>query len=650
MTNRRSSARIAKWATWLPLLIAILILWLATGLRFLGLDAQSFWNDEGNSARLSERSLSLIIEGTASDIHPPLYYISLRGWRELLGESEFGLRSFSAFAGILTVAATLALGRLFFTQRDRKAGLRFILIAAFLAAINPTLIYYSQETRMYAILALLAAVSMIFLWRWLNAERSNIWAVAYVFTATAGNYTHYFFPAILVLHNLIVLLWLLRAFGNFAFDPHLLRQKRPLRKTILHWLGMMALIFLLYLPWLPIFLRQAGGRPGVRAPILQFLWASVRWLAFGQTISADALFWPSVAVIGLLLWAWLAARRQVLIPLLGTVVPVLFMFAAGTTLPAFFKFMLAAAPFFVLWLGRSMDNPLPLWRRKYPLLIPLLLFVPLLWGTAVSLDNLYNDPAFTRADYRGMAARIAAEAYPNAGIILNAPNQWEVFTYYHQEGAPVYPLPKGQPDPASLEPQLAQIAADHDRLYALFWGEDQRDPQRVVERWLDANTFKASEEWVGDVRFLVYAVPQQAAKIMDTAVSLPFGPAITLQGYSLQSNQLAPGDIVQLTLFWQTAEALDQRYKIFLHLIDQNGNLVAQHDSEPGGGLSPTTTWPSTETIIDNHGLLLPANLPPGQYTLDMGLYDIANPTARLPIQVDGAVQDNWTIASISID
>jgi uncharacterized membrane protein len=170
----------------LPLLIAILILWLATGLRFLGLDAQSFWNDEGNSARLSERSLSLIIEGTASDIHPPLYYISLRGWRELLGESEFGLRSFSAFAGILTVAATLALGRLFFTQRDRKAGLRFILIAAFLAAINPTLIYYSQETRMYAILALLAAVSMIFLWRWLNAERSNIWAVAYVFTATAG--------------------------------------------------------------------------------------------------------------------------------------------------------------------------------------------------------------------------------------------------------------------------------------------------------------------------------------------------------------------------------------------------------------------------------------------------------------------------------
>jgi predicted membrane-bound mannosyltransferase len=58
--------------SWVKLAV-ILVLLLATGLRFYGLDAQSFWNDEGNSARLSERSIPLIIEGTASDIHPPLY-------------------------------------------------------------------------------------------------------------------------------------------------------------------------------------------------------------------------------------------------------------------------------------------------------------------------------------------------------------------------------------------------------------------------------------------------------------------------------------------------------------------------------------------------------------------------------------------------
>ncbi len=217
---------------WIPLLSTLLILWLATGLRFYHLDTQSFWNDEGNSARLSERSLSLIIEGTASDIHPPLYYILLRGWRELLGDSEFGLRSFSAFAGILTVAATITLGKLVFRRRAGPPyrSTIFILAASLLAALNPALIYYSQETRMYSMLALLTAVSTITLWRWLNADHSGKWAVAYVFTTAAALYTHYFFPAILILQNLIVLFWLFHEFRTRPSDPFDPRSKRSLPK------------------------------------------------------------------------------------------------------------------------------------------------------------------------------------------------------------------------------------------------------------------------------------------------------------------------------------------------------------------------------------------------------------------------------------
>ncbi|MCB0182533.1 MAG: hypothetical protein KDI62_30200, partial [Anaerolineae bacterium] len=81
--------------------LLVLILLLAFGLRVHNLEVQSFWNDEGNSARLSERSIPLIIEGTASDIHPPLYYLLLNQWRKLAGDSEFGLRSLSLFAGLL---------------------------------------------------------------------------------------------------------------------------------------------------------------------------------------------------------------------------------------------------------------------------------------------------------------------------------------------------------------------------------------------------------------------------------------------------------------------------------------------------------------------------------------------------------------------
>ena len=647
----RDNTKVNGKFNWLPVLIVILILWLATGLRFHQLGAQSFWNDEGNSARLSERSLALIVEGTASDIHPPLYYILLRGWRDLLGETEFGLRSFSAFAGILTVAATLALGRLFFHQRagPGQRATRLTLMAAFLAAVSPALVYYSQETRMYSMLALLAIIATIALWRWLNADPGSKWAVTYILAASAGLYTHYFFPAILILHNMIVLIWLLRSFATLVFDPLDLRQKRSVGKTVIQWLVMMAIIVLLYLPWLPIFWRQAGGRPALRAPLSQFLWDSTRWLSFGETIPDSGFFWPTLAAFLLLIWTWLAGRRQALIPLLGTAVPLLFMYAAGTTQPAFYKFMLTAVPFFVLWLGRALDLPRRWQKQKWIWLIPLLLFMPYLWGTAVSLSNLYQNPTFARADYRGIVQRIAAADHPNAGIILNAPNQWEVFTYYHRDGAPVYPLPKGQPDPAILEPQLAEIAARHDRLYALFWGADQRDPHRVVESWLDANSFKATEEWVGDVRFVVYALPEGPASSLDSLVNLSFGDLITLQGYTLNSEQLSPGEIVQLTLFWQTAAPLEQRYKVFLHLLDQDGKLVAQRDSEPGGGLAPTNSWQPAETIVDNHGLYLPSDLRPGAYTLIMGLYDIADPAARLPLQVGGKEQNAWTIGSISV-
>lgn len=642
-----------------PLLLLILLL--ATGLRFYRLDAQSFWNDEGNSARLSERAVPLIIEGTASDIHPPLYYLALRGWRELLGEHEFGLRAFSAFAGVLTVAATFALARLLLPA-PRTGPVPWL--AALLAAVNPALIYYSQETRMYALLALLSVLATLALLRWLATARGRGWAAAYVLLITAGLYTHYFFPTILLLHGVILLLASLRHAATLVFAPLELTGKRPLRRTWLGWLGMLGVAGLLYLPWLPVFVRQAGGRSGARAPFLSFVADSLRWQAFGETVAPDQLVW-AVAAVGVLL---LLARRRSAVPLLGVFIPVLAMFAAGTTAPAFYKFMLTAVPFLTVALALGVGGPWALsvggpwalgageaWRRPsfraaLPAFVAALFLLPILLGTGLSLGNLYTNPAFARADYRAMAARIAADDHPNAAVILNAPNQWEVFTYYHRAGAPVYPLPKGQPDPAVLEPELARIAAAHDRIYALFWGAEQRDPQRVVERWLDANAFKASEEWVGDVRFVVYAVPAAPPTEMETAVDAQFGEAIMLKGAGVQGEALRPGDVLGVTLFWETAAPLETRYKVFLHLLDAQGNLVAQRDSEPGGGSLPTTAWSPGETVVDNHGVLLPADLPPGAYDLVVGLYDAADPAARLPVRRGELTSDTLPLTTITVN
>ncbi len=624
-------------------ILHIAILLLAAFFRFHALDAQSFWNDEGNSARLSERSIPLIIEGTASDIHPPLYYLLLRGWREPLGESEFALRAFSAFAGVLTVAVVMAMGAWL-------AGSRVGLMAGWLTAVSPPLIYYSQETRMYALLALLAVLSTFVLMRWVTAQNGRRWAVAYVLLMAAGLYTHYFFPAVMLVHGVMFGWMWLRQAGRFSFLPPLLAGKRPFRQQLLHWFGMTALSLLLYAPWLPIFLRQAGGRPTVRQPLSTFLVDAGRWLAFGATVSKAEVIIGGWALLLLLVVALWRGGRVVWLWLLAAAVPVLFMWLAGTTDPPFYKFMVTAVPFLWLWAAQGvLPKPAPAAKNGRFAINLLVLFALTLTATGLarSLQNMYTNPAYARADYRGMVQRILAEGHPNAGIILDAPNQWEVFTYYYHDVDRVYPIPRGRPDPEVIDAELTAVTARHERLYAIFWGEAQRDPERLVERWLDDHAFKAVDEWVGDVRFVMYAVLPAFSEEMETAVSATFGGEVRLVGFTLPQSAYLAGDVVPVTLFWQAERPLTNRYKVFLHLIDTNGQLAAQRDSEPGGGLNLTTLWQPGEIIVDKHGLFLPVDLPPGEYTLLLGLYDIADPAARLPL-AEGS--DVWELARIVVE
>ena len=634
----------------MPLLVILLLL-LATGLRFYQLDNQSFWNDEGNSARLSERTLPLIIEGTASDVHPPLYYVLLRGWRELLGENEFGLRSFSAFAGILTVAATIALARFFFSSFRRRPPSVLTLLAGLFAALNPALVYYSQETRMYALLALISSLSTLILLGWLTHDRRWAWALAYTLLTTAGLYTHYFYPTVIVFQGFIILGWLLRKYVTLVFAPLQLTAEPNWPRVPLTWLLTVGISLTLYLPWVPTFLRQTAGRSSERASIPTFLWDSLRWMAFGETITDQELIWVTVIVIFLLFWAIIRQGRHVVTPLLGVVFPLFAMYLAGTTNHAFFKFMIIAIPFFCIWLAGSVGNFATVSSRGWDIVqtVAWIFILPVLGGMLFSLQNLYDDPAYARADYRAMAAEIARAENSNAGIILNAPNQWEVFTYYYQGSAPVYPLPKGQPDPQILEPQLAGIAGNHERLYVLFWGEDQRDPERVVETWLDTNTFKASEKWIGDVRFAIYATAEGLIE-QNPSQEINFDDKISLRSYAIVNDKLAPGDIIQVGLFWSAEDVLEERYKVFLHLVDAAGTIVAQQDGEPVGGMSPTTSWKPGELVIDRHGVFLPETLAPGEYQLLLGLYNVRDPGARLNIQNRPEAQDHIVLDTIIVE
>lgn len=652
--------RMTKRSIWI--LAAILIL--AAALRFYRLDAQSLWNDEGTSARVAERSLSLITAAAIGDIHPPLYYYALHLWRGLVGASELALRSLSAILGVLLVWLTYVLGRQLLDEASA-------LIAALVAMLNPFQIYYSQEARMYMLLAVWAAASTCFLALWLNrgsgrqgVKTSKIGGgqpgvlIGYALTAAAGMYTHYAFAFMLVAHNLSALLWLAK-------------QRAGWRKLAI-WTGTQVAVVALYLPWLGIALARVPEwqSPAPAYRLGSALLDTLRWLAFGRTIPTAPVT-LALGAVGLFLLAALFGRYlqgalrtgdsprstlhtpislfrglSTLLLLTWWLVPVALIFAFGLYKEAYLKFLLVCSPALCLLLARGVTIAWQIVSRKALRVFILLLLALLATFTLQSLYNLYFDPAYARDNYRGIAQRIRQEAQPGDAILLEAPNQWEAFTYYYGDEANVIPLARVRPVTEQAAAQeMSRITASYRRMFVLYWAETEPDPNRYVERWLNANTYKASESWFGTVRLAVYTVPAALADHPDHAIGVTFGDAIRLDGYSLATDSVAPGDTLQLALFWQAQAPIAARYKVFVHVLDAGDRIMAQIDREPGGELVPTTIWQPGQTIADRYGVPIPPDAEPGQHRIAVGLYGFDG--VRLAVQ--GTTQDRVILGEVIV-
>jgi mannosyltransferase len=162
---------------------------LAAALRFATLGVQSYHHDEiVTASRILRDGFWHAMEAVGfSESAPPLYYALAWVWTQLTGTGEFGLRSLSALAGVATVPVAYLLGA---ELRGRRTGLA----AAALVAVNPMLLWYSQEARGYALLTFLSALAALYFVRALDAGQRGgrrdlvLWGV---FSALALA-THYF--------------------------------------------------------------------------------------------------------------------------------------------------------------------------------------------------------------------------------------------------------------------------------------------------------------------------------------------------------------------------------------------------------------------------------------------------------------------------
>ncbi|MDW8268758.1 MAG: DUF2142 domain-containing protein [Anaerolineae bacterium] len=119
-----------------------------------------------------------------------------------------------------------------------------------------------------------------------------------------------------------------------------------------------------------------------------------------------------------------------------------------------------------------------------------------------------------------------------------------------------------------------------------------------------------------------FSIPQPTA--------FTFGESIRLLGFGLSSARVRAGEDFILDLYWQATAPVAEDWQVFIHLLDAEGRWQVGDDGPPREGWWPTSAWEPSQVVHDPHVFDLPVHLPPGRYTLAVGLYRLTT-LERLP-------------------
>ena len=580
----------------------LLVLLLAFGLRVAGLDRQSLWYDEGVSAYLTTLPIAEMTRWTAEDIQPPLYYYLLAGWAGAFGHSEAALRWLSVLFSLLTVALAYRAGR---RLHSPGAGL----LAALFCAVSPLYVWYAQEARNYApadvpgpvgVDAVVRPVqSFVYSWppfvdgrgvrrtgvrrtplrsrravrstvaRRLGVRRTPLHAGSPTgVVCVAALYTHYFAAFLLVFHVLFLAVVAWRE-----------RWPRPAwLPALLTWAG----VAVAYLPWLPFQLGRLGADQSYWAGALKLDEALRKLLisfSLGETV-LEPIGWPlALGFLGILiacgaaLFAW-GRRRSLAFLALYLLTPIAGVLLLALQTPKFNpRYLMPASPAFFLLLACGLAAGFCLF---------------LLAGFAYSDRNLYVDPAFTKADFRGVAAYLRQHRQPDEAIILVSGHMFPVFDYYLPDTQRIL-LPPGRTlsteNVVGFEagPELQSQLTGTSGAWVVRWQDGVVDPNGVVELLLDAAGQRQPVDasfW--QVRLDHYRWPAGPHVPSEPPIGQPaaanFGGVIQLVGWSQPRTD-------EYVLFWEALGPISDDLDVSLRLLDVQ-DLPSGPERPPASGVS----------------------------------------------------------------
>ena len=430
----------------------------AFSLRILLLGHKSLWLDEAFSLSVTKAGQNALWSGTFENHHPPLFYFLQKYWIRL-GESEYILRLLSSLFGTASVPLIYFLGK-------RIAGKEVALSAAWISALSPLLIWYSQEARSYSLLifiglAVMLAVVNLFL-------KPNLgWAGLFIVTMTAAIYTHY--GAFLLVPLQLCLIVFLKA------------RQQCRKKAVLLWLLSWIFIFAAYWPWL-------------RSPAARDFFNRLKTGSYPVQLAADRLGLDPRGLMGILVIVlvlvifigifvsykifqkhdrfWTTLRTQSRFP--GLLVFLFFVFLVVSVIPRGYsikKQLVILWPYVLLFFCWFWP-----WEHKNKKLLAVVFSLSL-------ISSLINIRFIPKDEWRQTVNFIHAQSQENDAVVLLPSYARFTFDYYSREK-----IIRVGVQPSSFIPELESLLKNHSRIWLVSNRANIVDPDRKIETWLEAKT------------------------------------------------------------------------------------------------------------------------------------------------------------------
>ncbi|MCL4266555.1 MAG: hypothetical protein KJ069_25395 [Anaerolineae bacterium] len=665
------------------------LLLIAFALRLHTLESQSIWWDEGISLNLARSPLPTILADRLNNIHPPLYFIILKGWVALTGLNAFSARYLSTLASLLQVAAVYAVCRRWLRNpkpevRSSKSDVRLRtldfapLLAAFLVTVSPLSVIYAQEARVYALLPLATLALLAVAWEIRDKTFiSYLYFLLFALIEWFALHLHY----VMVFMAVYVSSWLLLALVQE-------QRWRDLRRFAVTQI----LVGLACLPWFMAVLRnwtavQAEANAGTylaEPTPLDFLLKQV-WV-FHHTGLTGALARPGVWELS----ALLLLVTAVLIFLRLTVARIPYSVnrnpkpearspkpevrepithhASRIThhglritdyrLPRLLlQWFLPLSGALLVWTVRSFSHPryiafaaisfIPLAAyliapgvaasnrviRFLERLLAFTLLLTLLILSGVGLALYFLDPQVAKDDMRGAAGYLGSALTPEDLIIV--PDAGWAFPFEY-DGDTAVVMPELS-DPDGLWARLGEwTAVPHRRIALVSAASGLAQGPAVVRFALEQVGSLVETRPFDGLIVQIYEVDQPATPPDWMPLDAWFGP-LQLTGFWVEPQTTAD-TAVTLALRWQLSQPSPDRHTAVLSLLNADGLLLAQWDEiVVAADGRPTDLWSRGEVVTTTHVLPLPWGTQPQPVTLRLAVNGRQPEGRTSPVEVRNA-------------